>query len=116
MIVQWWGAGDVTCPGAEVDLRVGGSYRIANQTPDGQTMWITGTFNRVEPPERLEYTWAMEPVSADSHRSIVKVAFAEGPDGTQITVSQSQIADPETREVHLQGWVGCLDGIERLLS
>jgi uncharacterized protein YndB with AHSA1/START domain len=40
----WWGPRPVTCSGAEVDLRVGGRYRIANALPDGNTVIIEGEF------------------------------------------------------------------------
>ena len=33
--VQWWGPPGVECPGAEMELRVGGAYRIRNRMPDG---------------------------------------------------------------------------------
>jgi uncharacterized protein YndB with AHSA1/START domain len=115
-IVQWWGAGGVVCTEAEMDLVVGGTYRIANQGPDGSTMWITGTFNLVDRPRELAYTWAMEPIDPDTDYSLVEVSFAEADDGTLVTVAQSQIASPEAREIHLQGWIGCLEGLDELLG
>src|SRR5262249_11866527 len=33
---RWWGPKPVRCTEAEVDLRRGGRYRIANQHPDGK--------------------------------------------------------------------------------
>jgi uncharacterized protein YndB with AHSA1/START domain len=116
MIIRWWGAGGVTCPAAEIDLTVGGTYRIANQTPDGATMWITGTFNRIEPPSALAYTWAMEPIAPDTAYSLVEVAFDPKPDGTLVTVQQTQIPSIEALDTHLEGWLGCLDGLDRLLT
>lgn len=115
-IPLWWGAGDVTCPEAEVDLRIGGIYRIANRTPDGQIMWITGTYQHIEPPARLAYTWTMEPIDEQSRYSLVEVTFDETGEGTTITITETLIADAPTREVHLQGWLGCLDGIKLLLG
>lgn len=41
---EWWGPDNVRCVDAEVDLRVGGGYRIANQFPDGKLVWIVGEF------------------------------------------------------------------------
>ena len=35
---QWWGPGPVTCCHAEIDLRVGGAYRIGNRLPDGTVL------------------------------------------------------------------------------
>jgi len=116
LIVQWWGAGGVICTEAELDLAVGGTYRFANQTPDGMTMWITGTFNRVDPPLALSYTWAMEPISHDTEYSLVEVSFDEVTDGTLVTVVQTQIPSEEARLTHVQGWLGCLEGLDGLIS
>ena len=115
-IVQWWGAGGVKCTAAQMDLDVGGAYRIANQAPNGATMWITGTFSRVNPPHELAYTWAMEPVADDTAYSLVEVTFDRTDEGTLVTIIQTQIASPEAREIHLQGWIGCLAGLDELLS
>ena len=49
LLMQWWGPPGVTCPGALIDLRVGGPYAIANLTPKG-TVWIRGEFEVIEPP------------------------------------------------------------------
>ncbi len=116
MIVQWWGAGGVKCTAAEMDLTVGGAYRIANQAPDDSTMWIAGTFTRVNPPEDLAYTWAMEPITEATVHSLVEVSFDKTETGTLVTVIQTRIPTPEAREMHLQGWIGCLEGLDQLIG
>lgn len=116
LIVQWWGAGGVKCTAVEMDLTIGGAYRIANQAPAGTTMWITGTFSRVNPPRELAYTWAMEPITDDTTYSLVEVTFDQTDEGTLVTIVQTRIASPEAREIHLQGWIGCLDGLDELLG
>jgi len=115
-IVQWWGAGGVVCTEASLDLAIGGRYRFANRTPDGNTMWITGIFTEVEPPDRLEYTWAIEPVDHETAYSKVVVTFASESSGTLVTVAQTQIPSPEARETNEFGWVGCLEGLEALIG
>jgi len=116
MIIQWWGAGGVRCTQAEMDLTVGGAYRIANETPEGMTMWIAGTFKRVDPPQSLTYSWAMEPIEPDTIHSLVDVSFADADGGTLVTVVHTQIPTTEAREMNLGGWIGCLDGLDRLLA
>ena len=115
-IVQWWGAGGVICTEAVIDLAVGGRYRFANLTPDGHTMWITGMFTDVDPPARLEYTWATEPVDDHTHYSKVVVTFTGEAGGTLVTIAQSQIPTLEVREMNHFGWVGCLEGLEALIG
>ena len=41
-IRQWWGPGEFTCPEAEVDLRPGGSYRLAMQPTAGDPFILGG--------------------------------------------------------------------------
>jgi uncharacterized protein YndB with AHSA1/START domain len=111
---RWWGPREVTCTEAEVDLRVGGQYRIANQFPDGSVLWISGEFERVTPPRELVYSWCVEP--GDAQRSRVTVRFEARNDMTEVIVLHERIADEATRDRHVYGWEGCLDGLVDLFS
>ncbi len=73
-IRQWWGPGEFTCPKAEVDLRPGGSYRLAMQPTAGEAFIVGGTYREVEPPTRLVYTWRWEMgPAADGSESLVMI-------------------------------------------
>lgn len=111
---RWWGPADVECTAAEVDLRVGGAYRLANLRPDGTTLWISGEFLRVEPPSRLVYTWRVG--DAEDERSRVTVRFEPQGDSTEVVVIHERITTPEIRASHEAGWHGCLDGLADYLA
>jgi uncharacterized protein YndB with AHSA1/START domain len=115
-IVRWWGGGGVTCPEAHVDLRSGGSYRIANALPDGSITWISGVFETIERPHRLRYTWGVEPTDPDTVPSLVEVEFSPTETGTRVTVNQTRIPGAPAREMFEAGWNGCLDGLRDLLT
>lgn len=103
---QWWGPESVACIEAEVDLRVGGRYRIGNQFPDGSVVWITGTFHLIDAPHKLVYSWQ---VGTDSHEELVTVSFYPTKDGnTEVTIMHERIPDKTARDSHQQGWFGCL--------
>jgi uncharacterized protein YndB with AHSA1/START domain len=108
LLVRWWGPTGVHCTAAEVDLRVGGAYRIANRMPDGSTTWITGEFEQVDPPRALVYSWRIgdEPVS---RVRIELVALAAR--STEVIVRHERIASTAARDGHERGWHGCLDGL-----
>jgi uncharacterized protein YndB with AHSA1/START domain len=61
MLREWWGPKGVQCIEAEIDLRVGGRYRIANRFPDDRVIWIASEFEPIEPPSILVYSWRVEP-------------------------------------------------------
>jgi uncharacterized protein YndB with AHSA1/START domain len=74
-LVAWWGPRPVTCRAAEIDLRVGGRYRIVNALPDGATRAIEGTFEIIEPERKLVYTWR----AGEDQASRVTVLFESTP-------------------------------------
>jgi|SRR5450631_3630298 len=108
---SWWGPKFVRCSEAEVDLRVGGRYRIVNELPDGTRIVIGGAFTAVEAPRRLVYTWTVTP--GDGEPELVTVCFDPLDDAiTEVVVTHERIASPRLRESHQAGWDGCLDGLE----
>jgi len=120
----WWGPPGIRCSDASVDLRVGGGYRIVNESSDG-TIIIFGTFLVVEPPERLAYSWTVapqaqeqaareQPVVDDAIRERVDVEFRSVDDGTEVIVVHKRIETQVAREGHERGWIGCLDGLVAL--
>ena len=55
---KWWGPEGYATPLAEVDLRVGGRYRLGmRKLPKGDLFYLVGTYREVQPPEKLVYTW-----------------------------------------------------------
>jgi uncharacterized protein YndB with AHSA1/START domain len=111
LLVRWWGPQGVTCLTAEIDLRVGGSYRIANQFPDRTVIWITGIFEVIDPPHRLTYTWRLESQNGPAER--VTVCFEAHGGATEVVVTHERIPDEVARTSHERGWIGCLDGLAK---
>jgi uncharacterized protein YndB with AHSA1/START domain len=105
---QWWGPQSVKCVAAEVNLKVGGIYRIANQFSDGKILWISGEFEAVERPRRLVYTWQ---IGADTAKERVTVTIEARGDTSEVIVVHERIPTEALRDQHEQGWVGCLDGL-----
>jgi uncharacterized protein YndB with AHSA1/START domain len=123
LLKQWWGPPGVTCTAAEIELRPGGRYRIANRLPGGEVLWIAGTFEEVSPPERLVYSWSLEPPRpapdggpGTPEHSRVTVQFRPRGRDTEVIVVHENIADAAIRADHEAGWTGCLDGLAALFG
>jgi uncharacterized protein YndB with AHSA1/START domain len=114
LLTQWWGPGHVTCPEAHVDLREGGGYRLANLEADGSIVWISGRFERVRAPEELVYTWKVSIIPGEA--TLVRVKFLPHPDGTELVLVHERFATEALRDMHLQGWGGCLDKLEAFIA
>jgi len=109
LLTQWWGPKNVTCPSTEIDLRVGGRYRIANQMPDGSTVWITGVFEEIDRPIKLVYSWSTSSQKQPSER--VSIFLQSQEDATQVTIVHENIPTQQLVISHSAGWDGCLDGL-----
>jgi uncharacterized protein YndB with AHSA1/START domain len=53
---QWWGPHMFTNPECEVDLRVGGAWRIVMRGPDGTDHVSHGVYTEIVPPEKIVFT------------------------------------------------------------
>jgi uncharacterized protein YndB with AHSA1/START domain len=56
LVRRWWYAERGEMTGAEVDLRVGGTWRFAMVTPEGFEVVFYGEYREIVPGERLVWT------------------------------------------------------------
>lgn len=102
---RWAPPGDLESPATEVDLRVGGRYRIQMRMPDGMLIQVGGVYREIDAPRRLVYTWKWDqPMEAPE--MVVTVEFRQVDDGTELVLTQTGFADAESRERHDHGWSG----------
>ena len=114
LVKRWWGPPPYTCPVAEIDLREGGQYRLANLAPDGETIWISGEFLRVEAQSRLLYTWQLS--THPPGPSLLEVQFRDHAEGTEIVIHHQRFHSLAVRDQHADGWAGCLAKLAALFA
>lgn len=132
MLSRWWGVrADYTTPIVEVDLRVGGKYRLGMKDPDQDEPFVVGgTYREILPPEKLVYTWAWEfpghdsapgPQSASESamgpgETLVTVLFHDAGGKTEVSLTHEFFPDQNMRDEHSKGWSGCLDQLAALVE
>jgi uncharacterized protein YndB with AHSA1/START domain len=115
-LAKWWGPHGFTVPDIDFAPRVGSSYRIAMQPPDGELFHLAGEFREVDPPERLAYTFAWEPPDPDDQENLVTLVFLEREGSTELVMSQAPFLAQARLELHRQGWTDSMDRLAALLS
>jgi uncharacterized protein YndB with AHSA1/START domain len=111
-LTQWMRPGDVTHVTAEVDARVGGTFRIVMAHRRGDTEhW--GEYLSIERPSLLSFTW----ISANTHHqpSVVTVQFLERGTGTELILTHRRLP-PEKVETHRNGWSGIVQKLDTALA
>jgi uncharacterized protein YndB with AHSA1/START domain len=115
-LAKWWGPNGFTAPSVELDVRVGGSYRIAMQPPEGELFHLTGEFREVDPPARLTYTFRWEEPDPDDRETMVTLSFLDRGDSTVLILSQGRFATEARLALHREGWTNGLDRLQELMS
>ena len=113
-ILKWFGPEEIEILRAQADARVGGSFRIVMRSPDGEEHDVSGIYREVVPNEKLVFTWAWR--STPERESLVTVLIKPDGEGSLLTLIHEQFFDEAARDHHAQGWVGCLDKLERYFS
>jgi uncharacterized protein YndB with AHSA1/START domain len=111
LLAEWWGPKGFTTPGIDIDLRVGGRYRIAMQPPEDELFYLTGEFREVDPPNSLAYTFRWEDPDPDDQETVVTISLRDAGESTELTVDQGAFATEARRDLHQAGWT---DGLVRL--
>lgn len=114
MLARWFGPAE-TVEGsvrAQMDVRVGGRFRVSFDAVDGEYHQVGGVYREVAPNERLAFTWAWH--STPERESLVTVTLKADGGGTLLTLHHEQFFDQAACDGHNRGWSGTLDKLEKL--
>jgi uncharacterized protein YndB with AHSA1/START domain len=103
-------------PHAEVDLRVGGRFRVAMLAADGETHDVSGTYLEIVPQRRLVFSWAWRSTPERESRVTVRLEPDAAGTGCELELLHEQFFDQAAREGHEHGWTGSMLRLERWLG
>jgi uncharacterized protein YndB with AHSA1/START domain len=114
---QWYRDGDdVVARVVELDLRVGGHYRV-EFGPTGEPPYVeTGVYLVIEPPQRLVMSETIEGVESPWSDTKVTVVLEEEDGKTRLVLVHEHFPSKEHRDAAGGGWPGFIDRIERLVA
>jgi uncharacterized protein YndB with AHSA1/START domain len=115
-IKRWWGpGGHDPVSVAELDVRVGGRFRIVFGGPDGKAHEVQGVYREVVPNRRLVFTWTW-PRTTPERESLVSIVFRAVDGGTQLDFRHEQLFDEAVRDGHRRGWTESLAKLDDYLE
>jgi len=115
-VKQWWGP----TPGepvsvAELDVCVGGRFRICFGGEDVNMHECTGVYKEVVPNRKLVFTWSW-PRTTPERESLVTITFQAKGRGTELVFKHERFFDEKVRDDHKRGWTGVLDKLGEFLK
>lgn len=123
---KWWWPDGFTCPAAEVDLRIGGRYRLAMEWPGSIpasarfSHHMGGEYYEIDRPHRLVMSGrAINDEQGELFATLIELTFESRDGGTAFTVRQfyfDPLPPAEATAGAEQGWSEQLEKLERLLA
>jgi len=98
----WMCPETTTVASVDLDVRVGGRFRIVMRTAEGRDLVHTGEYREIRPPTRLVFTW--QSTMTRSATTLVTVALQAHGDATELMLTHAQLPDAPSRGAHEQGW------------
>ena len=109
-ISRWMCPGDITTAEAQLDVRVGGKFRILMKGPQ-KDYDHTGEYHVVDPPSKLVFTWISE--GTDGKPTLVTVELQDLDPYCQLTLTHEHFVKPEAVQAHEKGW---MDIVNKLVT
>jgi uncharacterized protein YndB with AHSA1/START domain len=104
---------------AELDVRVGGRFRIVFGGKEGNDHEVTGVYVVVQQSRKLSFTWTW-PRTTPERESVVTIVFKEvrtnEGSGTELEFKHEQLHDESVRDGHKRGWTESLAKLDEYLS
>jgi uncharacterized protein YndB with AHSA1/START domain len=112
-VKQWMCPEGSSVSFAELDVRVGGAFRI-DMHVNGADIVHTGTYREIVPAEKLVFTW----LSKHTHfrESLVTLELWARGEATELILLQTQLPDEEAAERHTAGWPQLLEHLTASLQ
>ena len=99
----------------QLDVRVGGHFRIVFGGPQGKDHEVHGVYREVVPNRKLVFTWTW-PNSTPERGSLVTIVFKQSGSGTELEFRHEQHFDETVRDNHQRGWSESFVKLERFLQ
>ncbi|MEX2527113.1 MAG: SRPBCC domain-containing protein [Gemmatimonadota bacterium] len=107
----WCAPQGMDIPLAEVDLRVGGAFRIRMRDPGGSLHTATGTYREIDRPARLVFTWRWEeqPAHSGNVDTVVTLEFHQLEGATEVILHHEGFPEEAQATEHTKGWTSILE-------
>ena len=115
-LAKWWGPDGFGVGSVDFDPRVGGTYRIEMQPPEGDPFYLGGEFREVDPPGRLAFTFVYEDPDLDDVETLVELSFRDRGQSTEVVFTQGRFKTEARRELHRDGWTDSFDRLTQVVS
>jgi len=115
-IVHWFGARPDHASTAEIDLRIGGTWRIRFRPGASEPGWLEGTYTEIVTNQRLAFTWTHVQQIENGGRQVspeskVEIDFEDEKGATRLKLRHEGVSTESARANVGNGWVSTLGNL-----
>ena len=115
-MVRWWGHDDMRVPDHNLDFTKPGPWYAIMEAKDGRRLLVSGEVTKIDPPHRIEFTWAWHEGGPGGPRETeTRVTIdigAVGDNSTKLTLCHYDLGRDTARAGHTRGWLNIFDKLE----
>jgi uncharacterized protein YndB with AHSA1/START domain len=120
-MARWWAPHGFTNPVCELDVRIGGAWRIVMRAPDGIEYPCHGIYQEIVAARRLVFTnIATDAAGKRILDGLTTVTFTEANGKTKLTVNTGAVALVDYAAAYLEGmqtgWTQSLERLDTLVA
>lgn len=112
-MARWMGGHGARTEVQTLEVREGGAVLVQMSWDNGMAIRLYGTFERVERPSLLRFSWAME--GDDANQGMVTVQFQAHGTGTELTLTHEGLTG-RAQAQSKAGWNGWFDQLQALVE
>lgn len=117
LVTQWFGPKNFVTEHVEVDFKIGGAYRIILMNPDGHRFSIIGTYQEIDRPNKIVFSFGYQDHPNPPPSSIIKLAFEESEKGvSELVFVQEFETEPADMATRTEVWGIMLDTLATLVE
>lgn len=119
---QWFGPEGTEVQNVEMDLRIGGQYRIQLLLiEENCPIEHYGEYVELNSPAKLSFTWVLANQSCEGSieanaNTLVSIALQANEAGTLLKLTHEKLPSEKARAGHQFGWNSSLDKLDRILT
>jgi uncharacterized protein YndB with AHSA1/START domain len=100
----WYGPEGFTVTFCEMDVSVGGAWRVGMRSPQGEEYWMQGKYIEITHPSRLVFTYEDGSAKPIMGETIVTINFNPIGNKTEMIFRQTNFPTAHLRDSHFGGW------------
>jgi len=116
LLAKWWGPRGFSIPSVDFTPRVGATYRISMQPPEGEAFLLAGTFREVDAPSHVAFSFEWEPADPDDEETLAELSLQVIDDSTEVRLCQGLFKTEARRALHRDGWMESFDKLSELVA